>query len=52
LKTKQNKTKQNKKQSQAQRSSCFIAKVLQDVKGVPVVANMASGWNPIPEGYS
>lgn len=41
-----------KQQSQAHRSSCFIAKVLQDVKGVPVAANTASGWNPIPEGSS
>lgn len=28
----------------------FIAKVLQEVNGVPVAANMASGWNPVPEG--
>lgn len=39
-----------KKKSLAQCSPCFIAQVLQEVKGVPIAANMASGWDRIPEG--
>lgn len=41
-----------KKKSLSQCSPCFIAKVLQAAKGVPIAASMASGWDCISEGTS